>query len=243
MSQVLAIIPARGGSKGVPKKNIRPLADIPLIAYSIAACQKSNLVDRIIVSTDSPEIAEIAQSYGADVPFLRPEAAAGDSATDYLVMDHLLQWMHAQREPLPELLVHIRPTTPLRDPVLIDAAITQMRALPSATAMRSVHEMGESAYKCFEIESGLLRTLADKSFELDIANNARQKFPPTYTPNGYVDLLKPPFIVEYQKIHGNRVSAFITPSVVEVDTLDDFAYLEYCIQTTQRNVFTTLFGE
>ena len=151
MADIVAVIPARAGSKGVIGKNIKLLAGHPLLAYSIAVARLARSIDRIIVSTDSEEYASIAREYGAEVPFLRPDDISGDTSTDYDFVRHLLDWMLCNEGSTPKYLVHLRPTTPLREENYIDAAVNLTRRTDSATALRSVHEMSESAYKAFEI--------------------------------------------------------------------------------------------
>lgn len=237
MPSIVALIPARSGSKGVPHKNIKLLGDYPLIEWSIAACKQAITINRIIVSTDSEEYAEISQKMGAEVPFLRPAEISGDSSTDYDFINHALDWF-SKNGGEPEYIVHIRPTTPFRDPALIDQAVKAFINHPHATALRSVHPMSESAYKTFEIApGGQLKRVASESTELDAANNARQKFPTTYFANGYVDVLSTAFIREMHLIHGNHVMPFITPTVNEVDTLEDFSMLEMELQNHPE--FTT----
>ena len=227
MSSIVAVIPARSGSKGVPHKNIKLLGDHPLIEWSIAACKGAVSVNRIIVSTDSEEYAQLSRTMGAEVPFLRPVELSGDLSTDYDFIKHALDWF-SQNGGEPDYIVHIRPTTPFRDPALIDQAVKSFINHPQATALRSVHPMSESAYKTFEISpGGKLKRVASESTELDVANNARQQFPTTYIANGYVDVLSTAFIRERQLIHGDHVLPFITPVVNEVDTLDDFSMLEF----------------
>lgn len=227
MASVVALIPARSGSKGVPDKNTRPLGGRPLMAWSIAACLKSRHIGRTIVSTDSDHYAAVARSAGAEVPFLRPAAISGDRSTDYEFIVHALDWLKANDEE-PQYVVHIRPTTPFRDPAIVDHAIETFLKSRHATALRSIHEMSESAYKTFEIgPEGLLQRLGAPGETLDAANNARQQFPATYAANGYVDVLSTAFIRESGLIHGARVIPFVTPVVTEVDTLDDFARLEF----------------
>jgi len=230
MPSIFALIPARSGSKGVPHKNVKPLGDHLLIEWSIAACKKATSINRIIVSTDSEEYAQIARGMGAEVPFLRPVEIAGDRSTDYDFIKHALDWF-SQNDGGPDYIVHIRPTTPLRDPPLIDQAVAAFIGHPEATALRSVHPMSESAYKTFEITpGGQLKRVASESTELDAANNARQEFPVTYTANGYVDVLSTAFIREMGLIHGDHVLPFITPVVNEVDTEEDFSMLEMELQ-------------
>ncbi len=229
MSIVVALIGARAGSKGVPHKNIKNLGGHCLLAWSISACLQADFIDRVLVSTDSPEYASLAIDLGAECPFLRPANISGDLSTDYDFITHALDWLDIERWHT-DFIVHIRPTTPLRDPRLIDEAIQAFRASPQATALRSVHEMSESAYKTFELAvGGQLKRLGDDSTALDSANNARQQFPKTYQANGYVDVLSCEFIRKSGLLHGDHVIPFMTPQVVEVDTLDDFDYLEFQI--------------
>lgn len=229
MSKIIAIIPARSGSKGVPNKNIRELGGHPLIEWSIQACLKSELIDRVIVSTDSEEYAEISRNCGAEVPFIRPPEISGDNSTDYDFVVHALDWFLANGGE-PNLLVHIRPTTPYRSPKKIDEAIATFQSNPSASSLRSVHEMSESAYKTFELSpSGVLMRLCSQSTELDLVNNARQQFPATYQANGYVDVLSTKFIRSTGLIHGDNVIPFITSIAVELDTEFDFEYLKFLI--------------
>ena len=229
MADVVAVIPARAGSKGVADKNVKLLAGHPLIAYSVAAGQLADEIDRIIVSTDSTEYAGIAHEYGAEVPFLRPDELSSDTSTDYDFVRHLLDWMLCNEGNIPEYLVHLRPTTPLREANYIDAAINRIKKTGSATALRSVHEMSESAYKAFEIEGNYLKSVGSSSFALDAFNDPRQRFEKTYQANGYVDVIKTEYVIENNKLHGDHVMAFVTPRVAEVDTIDDFDYLEYLV--------------
>jgi len=169
----------------------------------------------------------LARSYGAEVPFLRPAEISGDRSTDYDFVLHSLNWLR-ENSSEPDLIVHIRPTTPFRDPNLMEEAIGYFNKSSAATALRSVHEMSESAYKSFEIgTTGELKCLGSESTSLDTANNARQSFPKTYQANGYIDVLSTSYIRSHGLLHGDKVLPFITPQVTDVDTEDDFNYLEY----------------
>ena len=194
---IVSIIPARSGSKGVPGKNLRNLGDVPLIAWSIACSKKSNKIDRTIVSTNSAEYAEISKNWGTEVPFLRPDNISQDNSTDLDFVLHALNFLK-NNEGIPDLLVHLRPTTPFRDPSVIDSAIAfAIENFENMTALRSVHEMSESAYKTFEIgQKGNLVTTFTNKEALDKSNMNRQTFPPTYSANGYVDVLLPRHILE-----------------------------------------------
>lgn len=235
MSKVVAIIPARSGSKGVLGKNIRELGKLPLMAWSIEAAKKTPSIDRILVSTDSQQYAEIAIKYGAEAPFLRPLELSRDDSGDIDFIKHALDWLRKNEDYEPDYIVHLRPTTPFRNPDLIDKAVKHFTQSNQFTSLRSSHEMSESAYKTFEISSdGVYKRVGDESTELDGANNARQGFPKTYQANGYVDVLSVEFIRKTDLLHGNQVLPFITEVVTEVDSEDDFKYLEFQLSNDEQ---------
>ena len=227
MADIVALIPARSGSKGVPDKNIKLLGGRPLMAYTIAAAHLTDTIERVIVSTDSEHYANIAREYGAEVPFLRPAEISGDSSGDYEWIRHILDWMRDNEDSQPEYLVHLRPTTPFRETTHIKAAIEYMMQSDSATALRSAHEMSQSSYKTLEVEGGYFRCICSGSFDIETANQPRQLFRETYDPNGYVDVYRTSYVIENERLLGNRVLAYITPRIDEVDTPEDFDYLEY----------------
>lgn len=241
-NNVIAVIPARSGSKGVIDKNIKLLEGIPLIAYSIAVALKSKLIDRVIVSTDSKHYADIAISYGAEVPFFRPKEISGDTSTDYEFVKHLLDWLKLNETCEPKLIIHLRPVVPIRDSDIVDAGIREFMNNQEATSLRSAHIMSETAYKRCEKDNNYFKAVGTNSFELDELNEPRQNFPVTYTLNGYVDVLRTSFIIKNCKIHGNRVMPFITPHSYEIDIKEDFDFLKW--QITQRpNLINKLFGD
>ena len=123
MTEVLAIIPARGGSKGIPRKNIRPFSGSPLIAWSIAAARQSQAVTRVIVSTDDEQIAAVAREWGAEAPFLRPAEFAQDQTTDLPVFQHALGWLVENESYHPDVVVQLRPTSPIRPAGYVDDAV------------------------------------------------------------------------------------------------------------------------
>ena len=227
-NNIVALIPARSGSKGVPNKNILPLAEFPLIAYSIKAALKSKLIDRVIVSTDSEEYATIARKYGAEVPFLRPAELSGDKATDTEFFKHAIDWFKNNEGEVPEYFAHLRPTTPLRNPLVIDAALKSFIG-SHFTALRSAHKMSESSYKSFEIEEDKLKCLCGGGFDIESANMARQTYPSTYDANGYIDIVRSNMVIQKDLIHGDRVQAFVTDVSYEIDELSDIDFLEYLI--------------
>ena len=229
--KIYAIIPARGGSKGVPKKNIRPLAGYPLIAYSIAAAKLCSRIDRIIVSTDSEEIAELSRKYGAEVPFMRPAELAGDLSPDRDFVMHALEWFKENEGAVPDYLVHLRPTTPLRDPALIDEAIAAFMSNPEATSLRSGHEAPESPFKWFmRDEQGYFYGFNPDDPRPGHTNLPRQLFPTVYIPDGYVDVLRTSFVLNSHDIHGNRIMGYVSPMCHEVDSLESLEFLEFHLE-------------
>ena len=237
---IIAIIPARGGSKGVPGKNIKKLEGYPLIAYSIVACRLAKNIDRVIVSTDSTEIAEIAESFGAEVPFMRPAELAQDNSSDLEFIEHAINWFENNDGMTPEYLVHIRPTTPLREPELIDSAILKIIENPDATSLRSVHEVRESPYKLLGINNDFLEGLFPDDPRPEYYNLPRQNFPPVYQPNGYVDIIKSETVLKSKTLHGPKILSFLTQDVGEIDTIDDFNYIEYMFQKKHYEIYDYL---
>jgi N-acylneuraminate cytidylyltransferase len=150
--EILAVIPARGGSKGLPRKNVLTLSGHPLIAYSILAAQRSKYITRMIVSTDDDEIGAVAQRYGAEVPFKRPEAIAGDLATDIEVFTHALQWLKENEQYIPAYIVQLRPTSPVRLNGMIDECIEKILAHPEADSLRIITEAPVTPYKMWVAE-------------------------------------------------------------------------------------------
>jgi N-acylneuraminate cytidylyltransferase len=237
--KVFVLVTARSGSKGVPDKNIKNIGGHSLLDWSIKSSLKAQLISQVYLSTDSEEYANIGKECGALVPFLRPKELASDTANDLDVIKHFLSVIDEK----PDALVHIRPTTPIRDPSILDKAIEMFFSKKdNLTSLRSVHEMSESAYKSFEInEKGFLATIG--SIESgDKANLPRQAFPKTYLANGYVDILDPNFILKENKLHGDRILAFQTPVVTEVDSIEDLEYLEWQV-TKQPHLLKTVFGD
>lgn len=222
----VALIPARGGSKSVPKKNIRPFSGYPLIAYSIAAAKLSRNIERVIVSTDSREIADIAQYYGAEVPFLRPAELAQDNSPDIDFVKHTIQWLAENEGKIPEYIAHIRVTTPIRDYQIIDAAISQIKQDPCASSLRSGHICVHPPFKWFQFnETKYVKPLMP-GMTCDEANIARQGLPQVLIPNGYVDVLKSDFIIKHNLIHGDKMIGFVTEEIPDIDTEADLKKLD-----------------
>ncbi len=231
---------ARGGSKGVPKKNIRLLGGYPLIAYSIAACHLTLRLQRTIISTDDEEIADIARSFDADVPFKRPVEFARDDSTDKQVFEHAINWFTENEKYTPEYWIHIRPTTPLREPYLLDQSIERIAATPEATSLVSVHEIEESPGKMFGMLDGYLHGLCPLDPRPEYFTLPRQEFPPVYFGNGYVDIVRTSTLDKYNSCYGPRMLSFLAPDTGEIDREEDFKELNYFLQHNKYTLYEYL---
>ncbi len=239
--KILAIIPARGGSKSIPKKNILNLGGYPLIAYSIAVAKLSRLIDRIIVSTDSKEIAEIAKKYGAEVPFLRPKQLATDNARDIGFVKHALKWLKRNENFRPDYIVLLRPTTPLRNFRIVDKAILEIIKDRKATALRSGH-LFYPAYKVFKNKKGYAEFFGKEDFKpgIEYQDFPRQKLPATYKANGYVDILLPKTIEKTGMLHGRKIKAFITGEIADIDDLRDIKFAKQILKNKEYSSLINL---
>jgi CMP-N,N'-diacetyllegionaminic acid synthase len=237
--KTFALVTARSGSKGVREKNIKNIGGHSLLEWSIKSCLRAQSISQVYLSTDSDDYAKIGKESGALVPFLRPKELASDTANDLDVIKHFLSAINEKLD----ALVHIRPTTPLRDPQVLDKAIEMFfHKKDELTSLRSVHEMSESAYKSFEVDDKRFLSTIGSIESGDKANLPRQVFPKTYVANGYVDVLDPNFILKENKLHGDKILAFQTPVVTEVDSIEDLEYLEWQI-TKQPQLLKTVFGD
>ena len=227
--KLIAIIPARSGSKGIPNKNIKHLGGHPLIAFSIAAAKLAK-IDSVIVSTDSEEYAIISKKYGAEVPFLRPSEISSDNSTDYEFFRHAMEWVQKQEKIVPEYWIHLRPTTPLRDSDILRNAINFIMDHPEATALRSGHKVSESPFKWFlKDQNGFFKGLR-KDLTAEKVNLPRQFFPIMYNPDGYVDIVRASHVLNNTTLHGNKMLVFESPKCTEIDIEEDFDYLKYEIE-------------
>jgi CMP-N-acetylneuraminic acid synthetase len=232
LSDVLVLIPARGGSKGIPRKNIRSFAGHPLVAYSIAAGLQAETVTRVIVSTDDEQIAAVARSYGAETPFQRPVELAADHTTDLPVFQHALKWLAEQEHYHPEVVVHLHATTPVRPPGCLDQAIRLLQAHAEAEAVRSVVTPLQTPYKMWRIDdqTGRMRPLLAIPGIPEPYNTPRQSLPAVYLQTGHVNAIRPATILA-----GSMTGQFILPQIIDaryeldMDTPEDWEYGEWMV--------------
>jgi N-acylneuraminate cytidylyltransferase len=229
--KIIAFIPARSGSKSIKDKNIKILNGKPLIAWSIQACLKSKLINKVVISTDSKKYAKIAKKYGANEIIIRPKKISKDKSTDYEAIIHTIRNLKYSDY---DLIAHIRPTTPQRDVFDIDSAIKKF-ATSKHNSLRSVHEMSESSYKSFEIsKKNQLKPIANLKFSLDDLNKPRQAFKNTYVANGVIDIYRKKFILRNKKLLGTKVMAYVTKYAEEIDSIEQFKYLKFLTKNISK---------
>lgn len=208
--RTLALIPARGGSKGIPRKNIRLLDGKPVLTYAVEAGLNARLVDRVLCSTDDEEIARVARAAGADVPFLRPAELALDTTEDLPVFLHALRWLEAHEGWVPEIVVNLRPTSPLRRVEHVDNAI-QLLVDSGADSVKSVCVARMHPHKMWTPAVGpLLRPYLQTPFRLERGPDVpRAELETVYWQNGVVDVTWRTVIVEQGRMIGERVAGLV----------------------------------
>jgi len=231
--KIVSLIPARSGSKGIPDKNICILNKHPLITWSVKASILTTEINRTFISTDSKKYADIGEQEGAIVPFIRPHNISTDTSIDLDFFEHFVKYLDNNNISV-DAIVHLRPTTPLRDVRVITKAINLFKKMPAAVSLRSIHEMSESAYKCFELNSnGNLKKLSGTIGNIDDSNRNRQTFPKTYQANGYVDIIRPSSI-RNGYLHDDNTIGFETITCQEIDTPEDLDYVRFLANTNPK---------
>jgi N-acylneuraminate cytidylyltransferase len=226
---VLAVVPARGGSKGIPRKNLQLLGGRPLVAHAVAAGRGAALVTRVVCSTDDPEIAAVARDAGAEVPFLRPSALAQDTTEDWPVFVHVLDWLERNANWVPDLIVNLRPTSPLRSTRHVDDAI-RLLLRTGADSVKAVCLARQHPHKMWlsgpnsEIEP-FLKTEFRLSRGPDVP---RAELEDVYWQNGVVDVTRLAVIREQGVMIGRRVAGLVTEAEesIDIDTPLDLALAE-----------------
>ncbi len=228
--EVLAIIPARGGSKGIPGKNIREFAGFPLVVYSIAAGRQARTVTRVIVSTDSEEIAAVSRQYGAETPFLRPAEYAQDNTLDLPVFRHALEWLAQHEHYHPDVVVQLRPTSPIRPRGCVDDAVNLLLDRPEADSVRGVVPAGQNPFKMWRVDpaTGQMRPLLAVDGVAEPYNAPRQVLPPVHWQTGHIDAIRPDTILKKNSMSGEVIlSLLIDPRfTVDIDMPADWPKYE-----------------
>ncbi len=231
--EILAIIPARGGSKKIPQKNIMDFYGEPLIKWSIEAAMASNKITRIITSTDNHEIAEIAKNLGSEVPFIRPEQYAQDDTVDYPVYKHALDYLEHNENYIPELIVQLRPTTPVRPKDLIDSGIDLINGNSNADSLRCITIPFQTPYKMWSITGdGYLSPLFDSGIR-EQYNHPRQLLPPAYWQVGSLDIIRRDTIINKNSMTGDNIIPLIINNKYAVD-IDDELSFDFAISVVKK---------
>lgn len=229
--KILAIIPARGGSKKIPKKNIKKLNGKPLIYYSINNAKKSKLINRVIVSTDDIKIAKIAEKYGAEVPFLRPRKISGDTAKTIDVIKHTLKFLEKENYK-PDIITILQPTTPLRKTTTLDKSIKILKK-EKPDIVLGVIKIKTHPYRSFWLKNKSL-----KPFRKDFLKfHQRQSFPECYYPTGGIYTFWNETIKKYGHMYGPKIRPLIMEKnepVIDIDTEFDFYIAETYLQKKNK---------
>ncbi len=227
--QVLAVVPARGGSKGIPRKNLQLLAGRPLVVHAVDAGLGASRVTRVVCSTDDPDIAEVARAAGADVPFLRPSDLAQDSSEDWPVFVHVLNWLEQHENWRPDLIVNLRPTSPMRTPRHVDAAI-ELLLETGADSVKAVCLARQHPHKMWLRHSdGRIEPYLKTPFRLSRGPDVpRAELEDVYWQNGVVDVTRREVIQERGVMIGARVAGLVTKpeESIDIDTPLDLAMAE-----------------
>ncbi|MCI0554639.1 MAG: acylneuraminate cytidylyltransferase [Anaerolineae bacterium] len=230
MTNILSLIPARGGSKGIPRKNIRDFAGYPLIAWSIAAGLQAHTINRVIVSTDDEEIAAVARGYGAETPFMRPHELAQDRTNDLPVFEHALKWLEDIESYKPDIVVQLRPTSPIRPKDCVDNAVRILIENSDADSVRGVVAAGQNPHKMWRFNGydKPMKPLLEVEGINEPYNAPRQILPPVYWQTGHIDVIRTSTITRKHSLTGSVVYPLVIDAryTVDIDTLADWAKYE-----------------
>lgn len=225
MGEVLAIIPARSGSKSIKDKNIRLINGKPMLAYSIEHALQAKCIDRVIVSTDSEEYAKIAKKYGAETPFIRPAELAADTSLDIDVFEHALKYLEENEGYLPELVVQLRPTYPVRKISDIENMVSYMKNNPDIDSMRCIASAKEIPYKMwFKDNDNIISPIMTEIPEC--YNMPRQQLPKVYYQNACIDVIRTEVILKKHSMSGERIAGYEMDENFDIDTEEELIAVE-----------------
>ncbi len=208
--KIIGIIPARGGSKLIPRKNIKPLLGKPLIAYTIEMALESGCLDRTVVSTDDKEISEIAKGYGAEVPFIRPSSLALDTTPMLPVLQHTIEYLQKKENHSPDVIVLLQPTSPLRRVEHIKEALE----IFFKKDVDSVISISEVRHRFGSFHDGVFKPYFEEG-------KGRKDVKPFYYENGLLYVTKVENIIIKNSLYGHKIGAFIVEEKYSTD-IDNF---------------------
>ncbi len=233
--KILGVITARGGSKSIPRKNIKELCGKPLIAYTIEAAQQSGVFDRVILSTDDEEIAAVARSYGAEVPFMRPAELAQDTTPHLPVMQHAVTWLREHENYEPDYVAILQPTAPLRQAFHLQEAVELLKKTGADSVVSMVEIPGDAnPYWAVKIDEQGLGTLLLSGDPIRKRIPRRQSLPKAYTHSGAIYLFRTSLLFDpvEPNLYGDKVAAYITDPKfnVNINNPEDWDRAEIAIQ-------------
>jgi CMP-N-acetylneuraminic acid synthetase len=221
--EILAVITARGGSKSIPGKNIISFLGKPLIAWSVEAALAAESVTRVITTTDHEQIAAAARAAGSEIPFMRPAELAQDDTADLPVFEHVLNWLAAHESYVPDVVVHLRPTTPLRPHGLIDRGVRLLLDDAGADSVRAVCKPMNNPFKMWRIAAdSSMQALIDCGIP-EPYNQPRQKLPEAYWQTGTFDAFRPACVLQKRSMTGERILPLVIDTGLAVDIDDDLS--------------------
>lgn len=231
---VLAIIPARSGSKSVPNKNIRPLNGKPMLTYSIGHAKQSKYINRIILSTDSEYYAEIGREYGAETPFIRPAEYSTDTSLDIDVFYHCLSHLSDTEGYHADIVVQLRPTYPIRQISDIDAMIDILIQNPVYDSVRSIAPAKEIPYKMWH--RGNDGTITPVMTDIkECYNMPRQELPMVYYQNACIDVVRGDVILGKKSMTGEQIYGYVMDKNYDIDTEEEFQIAEEYLKIRSGN--------
>lgn len=233
MTSIVALVTARGGSKGLPRKNLLKISNYGLAALACKSSLDSNLSPLTFISSDSDEIINSCLEVGANSLGVRPAPLASDLATDFVVIEHFLSEYNKKYHVIPDLLIHLRPTTPQRTPELVDRVFeTYLPIADSFSAIRTFHESPGSLLKYATIsDDGTLSPFGQSLFGNSVWGMPRQCLPTTCQGNGLVDIIRTSNMSTSHGHYGPKVFGYKTKPVIDIDTLEDFKTAKHIVES------------
>jgi len=228
--KILAIIPARGGSKGIRRKNLQKLSGKPLIVHTIIAAKKTKSINKIIVSTDDKEIGKISKNNGAEVPFLRPKQISKDTSSIIEVIKHALKFLQENQSYVPDIIILLQPTSPLRTSQLITKTINTLKK-SKATSVITVSKITKHPYASYWLKNDFL-----KPFEKNSAKySRRQEFPDLFFPTGAVYTFWYDTLKKFNSLHGPKIKPIVVHDEdIDIDNLRDLFFAEMMLKNWKK---------
>lgn len=227
----LAIIPARGGSKGLPKKNIKLLNGIPLIGHTLMEAKKSKYLNRVIVSTDDEEIAEVSRQFNGEVPCLRPKELAKDTSPTIDSIRHIINYLKEKENYLPDYICLLQCTSPLRTYEDIDGAIEKL-SYTEFDGIISVCEVEVNPYWTNVFEKDKLKYFIEEGKNI----TRRQDLPKVYRYNGAIYIIKTDVFIKERTFETDNITGYVmaTEKSIDIDTITDFKIAEILMKERER---------